>query len=146
MHYEADGISFAPFIPRALADRRTLSGLRYRNATLNISVEGYGNRIARFYLNGKAHAPFLHEGITGENTIKIVMDNNAIAPLRVNQVANASSPLTPVAWLSHDPDMHIGAGTPVNNLLQWLPIEYIDHYKVLRDGNVVAEKIGRAHV
>lgn len=67
------------------------------------------------------------------------MDNNAIAPLRVNQVANASSPLTPVAWLSHDPDMHIGAGTPVNNLLQWLPIEYIDHYKVLRDGNVVAE-------
>lgn len=139
MHYEADGISFAPFIPRALADRRTLSGLRYRNATLNISVEGYGNRIARFYLNGKAHAPFLHEGITGENTIKIVMDNNAIAPLRVNQVANASSPLTPVAWLSHDPDMHIGAGTPVNNLLQWLPIEYIDHYKVLRDGNVVAE-------
>lgn len=139
IHYEADGISFAPFIPRALADRRTLNGLRYRNATLNISVEGYGNRIARFFLNGKTHAPFIPADIAGENTIRIVMDNNPIPPLRVNEVANANSPLTPVAWLSHDPDTRTGDNSPANNLIQWQPIEYIDHYKVLRDGNVVAE-------
>ncbi len=139
IHYEADGISFAPFIPRQLGDKRTLSGLKYRDAVLNITVEGYGDRIRRFFLNGKAHAPFLPASIEGENDIRIVMDNNAIAPLRVNERPNAKAPLTPVAWLSHDADVQAGDNAPVNNLLQWNPIEYIHHYKVLRDGVPVGE-------
>lgn len=135
--YEADGLSFEPFIPRALADRRTLSNLPYRNATLNIAVEGYGNRIKSFFVNGKPQPTFIPANISGEVNIRIVMDNNPIAPLRVNNRPNLKAPLTPVAWLHNDPETR-SAGAPFNNLLQWNPIEYIGSYNILRDGNVIA--------
>ncbi|MDE6438521.1 MAG: hypothetical protein K2L62_02585, partial [Muribaculaceae bacterium] len=35
INYTADGISFAPFVPRALAADRTLENVRYRDAILN---------------------------------------------------------------------------------------------------------------
>ncbi len=138
IHYETDGIRFEPFVPKALAGDRSREGLRYRDAILNISVSGYGNRIAGFRLNGKEHAPFIPADIRGVNDIAITMADNAIAPMRVNEVANAKAPLTPVTWLSHDPTVTDPAA-PTNNMLQWNPIEYIHHYIVLRDGKEVAQ-------
>ena len=136
IEYEPDGIRFAPFIPKALADRRTLNGLHYRNATLNITVEGYGNRIRRFYLNGKMHDSFIPGDITGDNTIRIIMDDNPLAPLRVNRVDNARAPLTPVAWFSTD---NAASGGSADNLLEWNPIEYAAYYEVVRDGAVIGQ-------
>ena len=138
IHYEADGISFAPFVPKALADTRTLNGLRYRDAVLNITVSGYGSEISKFYLNGKEHSPFIPASIKGDNTIKIIMADNNPMPMRLNEVANAKAPLTPVAWLSNDPSVPSQMG-PVNNLLQWNPIEYVDHYVVIRDGKPISQ-------
>ncbi len=136
---EIDGLAFRPFIPRELNDRRQLTGLRYRDMTLDISIEGYGNRIARFYLNGKAHAPFVPANLKGNQTVKIIMDNDMPQPMKVNETSNAKAPLTPIAWLTHDPALSHGReNTPVLNLLQWQPIEYIDHYIVLRDGKQIA--------
>ena len=138
MQFQSDGIRFEPFVPRQLSDTRSLTGLRYRDAVLNISVEGYGDRINRFFFDGKAQSPFIPGNIKGEHTIKIVMDNNNPSPLRVNETANVKAPLTPVAWLSNDPDLD-GETRPVNNLLQWNPIEYIDYYIVMCDGKTVAQ-------
>lgn len=135
--YETDGLSFKPFIPKEMNDTRTLTGLHYRDAVLNITVEGYGDRIKEFLLNGKQHMPFIPGDIKGENNIKIVMDNNNPLPARVNETPNVKAPLTPIAWLSNDPALD-GEGIPVNNLLQWNPIEYIGHYDVYRDGKKVA--------
>lgn len=140
INYETDGISFKPFIPRQLDDRRTLSGLRYRDMTLNITIEGYGSRIQKFYLNGKAHAPFLPADLKGEQTVKIVMDNNNIPPMRVNETANIKAPLTPIAWLTYDASLPTGQERAAHlNLLRWNPIEYIDYYIVLRDGKPIAQ-------
>lgn len=58
--------------------------------------------------------------------------------MQVNEVSNVKAPLTPVVWLSNDQSVKADRA-PVNNLLQWNPIEYIDHYIVLRDGQPVAE-------
>ncbi len=139
IHYETDGIRFSPFVPKAFADTRSLKGLRYRDALLNITVSGYGSKIKKFSINGKDQKnAFLPADIQGENNISIIMADNAIPPMQVNEVANAKAPLTPVAWLSNDQSVK-GEGTPVNNLLQWNPIEYIDHYVVLRDGKPIAE-------
>lgn len=138
IHYEADGIRFAPFVPKALADTRSLNGLRYRDATLNITVSGYGSQIKDFYLNGKRQTPFIPADIKGENTIKIIMADNNAAPMRLNEVPNLKAPLTPIAWLSNDPSVNNQMG-PVNNLLQWNPIEYVNHYIVVRDGKPVAQ-------
>jgi len=136
INYETDGIRFAPFIPKQLADTRSLNGLHYRNATLNITVSGFGSRIGRFLLNGKEHGPFIPSDISGVNNIEITMADNATEPMRVNNVPNLKAPLTPVAWLSNDPSV-TDRLAPTNNLLQWNPIEYIGHYIVLRDGKQV---------
>ena len=137
VRYETDGLRFSPFIPKAMADTRTLTGLRYRDAVLNITVTGYGDRVKSFKLNGREHAPFIPADIRGENDIRIVMDDNNPLPARVNETPNVKAPLTPSAWLSNDPALD-GEGIPVNNLLRWNPIEYIGHYDVYRDGNKVA--------
>ncbi len=135
--YETDGISFKPFIPKEMNDTRALTGLHYRDAVLNITIEGYGDRIKEFLLNGKQQMPFLPGDIKGENNIKIVMDNNNPLPARVNDTSNVKAPLTPIAWLANDPALD-GEGIPANNLLQWNPIEYINHYDVYRDGKKIA--------
>lgn len=135
---ELDGIRFNPFIPKEMNDNRQLTGFRYRDMTLDVAVEGYGNRISKFYLNGKEHAPFIPADLKGVQQVKIVMDNNVPQPMRVNETSNAKAPLTPIAWLTHD-DSIIGDPelTPTLNLLQWQPIEYIAYYIILRDGKQV---------
>jgi hypothetical protein len=136
---EVDGISFAPFIPKELNDVRTLTGLRYRDMTLNITVEGYGSRIAKFYINGNEHTPYVAANLQGEQDIRIVMDNNTPLLNKVNETINAKAPLTPIAWFTHDNALSSGReGSPTLNLFQWQPIEYIDHYIVLRDGKQIA--------
>lgn len=129
-----DGIHFNPFVPKALDDIRTLSGFPYRGATLNITIRGYGDKIKSFTLNGKESKPYIPADIKGENDIRIVMAGNDIPQLKVHNVSNSKAPLTPVAWLSNSPELD-GQGGPVNNLLQWNPIEYIDHYVIIRDGS-----------
>lgn len=136
---ETDGLAFKPFIPKELDDRRSLTGLNYRDMVLDISIEGYGNRISKFFLNGKAHAPFIPADLKGVQEIRIVMDNNTPQPMKVNETANFKAPLTPVAWMTYDaslPNSH--ENSTRLNLLQWQPIEYIDYYIVLRDGKQVA--------
>ncbi len=136
---ETDGLSFKPFIPKELDDRRSLKGLRYRDMTLDITIEGYGNRISKFFLNGKSHVPFIPADLKGQQEVKIVMDNNTPQPIKVNETANVKAPLTPVAWLTYDPSVPSSReNAPRLNLLQWQPIEYIDHYIVVRDGKQVA--------
>lgn len=138
IHYEKDGLRFAPFVPEAMAGTRTLEGFKYRNATLNITVSGYGSEIKSFKLNGKEQTPFIPAKIKGDNTIEIVMADNAIPTMKVNNVANLKAPLTPIVTLSNEASLD-GPGVPVNNLLSWNPIEYINHYIVLRDGKPVEE-------
>lgn len=126
INYEADGLSFSPFVPKTLSDTRTLSNFKYRNATLNITVEGYGNRIKHFSLNGKEQKPFIPADISGENDIHIIMDCEDIPAMRVNNVPNLKAPLTPIAWIEND-------------CLCWNPIEYIGHYEVLLNGKRIAK-------
>lgn len=126
IEFEQNGLAFHPFVPKALAADRTLKGFKYRNATLDISVKGYGNVIKSFIVNGKTQEPLIPANAKGKLNIEIVMADNTPAPLAVNRRPNLKAPLTPVAWFE-------------GNLLRWNPIEYIDHYTVLRDGKAIAD-------
>lgn len=138
INFEDDGLAFRPFVPKTLADTRTLSGFPYRDATLNITVEGFGSKIKSFKLNGKEQAPVIPTNLKGVNEIYIVMDSEDITPLKVNNVPNVKAPLTPITWLANDPALN-GENVPVNNRLSWNPIEYINHYIVLFNGQRIAE-------
>lgn len=132
LNFEPDGISLRPFVPEALADTRTLYGISYRGATLNVTVSGYGSRVRSVTLNGKP----LKEGETfipagrlkGNCNIVVAMADEAIPSMQVNHTPNVKAPITPVTRLS------VG-GTR----LEWNPIEYIACYKVLYNGKEVAQ-------
>ncbi|MDE5876602.1 MAG: hypothetical protein K2H47_03795 [Muribaculaceae bacterium] len=141
IHFEPNGLRIAPFVPKALAGDRTLENFPYRGASLDITVSGYGDNVASLTLNGKKLKPgevIPASQLKGHCEIKVVMDNEPIRPMSLARTPNVKAPLTPITWLSHDPELS-GAGVPVENRLQWNPIEYIAGYIVLRDG----EEVGR---
>mgnify|MGYP002516214584 FL=1 len=126
INYEDSGLSFSPFVPKVMADNRTLSNFTYRDAKLNITVKGHGQHIKSFMLNGKECKPFIPADIKGVNEIVIEMDCEEIPAQAVNNQPNLKAPLTPIAWIEND-------------CLCWNPIEYIGHYEVLLNGKRIAK-------
>lgn len=127
--FEKDGLAFRPFVPKALAGTRTLENFKYRDARLDITVSGYGSEIKSFKVNGKEQPPFIPaKKAKGTLKIEIVMADNEIPASMVNHQPQASTPITPIAWME---------GTQ----LVWNPIEYINHYIIIKDG----ERIGRTN-
>ncbi len=143
IHFEKDGLEIAPFVPEALGGTRSLNGFPYRGAKLNITVEGFGNRVVELTVNGKKLYPEKGKVIPakmlkGNVDIFVKMDNRPIPAMKVNNVPNKKAPVTPVTWLANNPELN-GTGVPVNNQLEWNPIEYIAGYIVLKGGKPVAE-------
>lgn len=130
INFETNGLNFKPFIPKKLSDCRSLTNFRYRNATLNITVEGHGDNIKSFIVNGKETQPFIPDDSKGVLNVHILMENNDISPMKVTMASNLKAPLTPISRL-----------VQLNNSLymEWNPIEYIAGYKVLKDGKIIAE-------
>lgn len=127
IQYQEEGLAFAPFVPKALAGTRTLENLSYRGATVNITVSGYGDKIAECTVNGKKSEPFIPGKKIAEKVFDVVIklaDNEMQEP-GVNMVDNKKAPLTPITWIEGD-------------YLVWNPIEYIGGYRVLRNGKEVA--------
>ena len=137
IHFDIDALVFKPFIPKELAAKRTLSNFTYRNATLDITVEGYGDKIAEFRLDGELHPARIPANLTGLHKVEITMANNEIPALKVNRTTNVKAPLTPIVRFEHDPALS-SPEVPYINLLSWNPIEYIGEYIVLRNGKEVA--------
>ena len=136
--YETDGLHFNPVVPQALADTRRIDGFKYRDAIVNLTVEGFGNKIASCSINGNPSAPFIPADAKGEYNVVVRLDDRPFDSLKVNLTHNIKAPVTPIARLTADPN-GAPAGAPVLNLLEWNPIEYINHYVVLRDGKPVGE-------
>lgn len=145
IHFEKDGLRISPFVPQVLGGERTLSNFPYRGARINLTVSGYGDKVANMTIDGKNYDfkknPVIPaKMLKGEVDIKVEMDNTPIPEMKVNLVPNVKAPLTPIAWLGIDETLS-APGVPTNNLLQWNPIEYIGEYIVLKDG----EEAGRTH-
>ena len=143
IHFEKDGLVIAPFVPEVLAGKRTLEGFPYRGAKWNITVEGFGNHVQEIIVNGKnlnlAKTKVIPvRMLKSGGDIVVRMGNKPIPAMKVNNVDNVKAPLTPVTWLVNNPALN-GAGVPVDNQLEWNPIEYIGKYIVLKDGKPVAE-------
>jgi hypothetical protein len=122
MDFQADGIQFAPVIPAAYAGQKTLKQLKYRNAVLDISVNGYGNRIRSITLDGEElEDAFLPADVEGAHSIQIEMANNSFSGDDINLVDNKFSLPNPQVTLSGDQ-------------LEWNPIEGADDYFVYKNG------------
>lgn len=128
LNTEKDGLRIAPFVPEAFGGTRTLENYPYRGGRIDITVEGYGDKVKSMTLDGKAVDPtkiIPASRLKGNHVIAVVMDNEPIAPKPVNHTANVKAPLTPITWLET---------ADGKTMLRWNPIEYIAGYKILCDG------------
>ena len=121
IEFRADGLYFAPSVPEAYAGNRTLNGFRYREATLDITVQGFGQRVKRVSINGKAsEVAFIAADATGHFTLEIELDNKVFAYDTINRVDNQSS--LPTLWAGR-----------VGDVLQWSRVVGATHYHVYRN-------------
>lgn len=119
---QPDKLEFRPFVPEALKGKRTLTNFRYRNAVLHIEMEGYGNEIKEFQVDGKESKPEIPAGLTGNISVKIVLADKINGSSGIHHVLVDFTPATPIAQLSA-------------NTLCWDPVNNAAQYIVYKNGN-----------
>lgn len=139
INYDKEGLLIAPFVPESMKGERILENFPYRGKRISVEVKGYGSKVESLTLDGKRLNP---EKVVPASDIKngskiVVVMNGEIPPMKLNEVVNKKTSVTPVTRFVHDDSLG-GEGIPMLNLLEWNPIEYISGYKVLRDGKEVA--------
>ncbi len=125
IHFDPGGLNFAPFVPFELKGKRTLTNFNYRNAKLNIEMEGYGNKIKSFSLDGKVvPRAFAPATLKGNHSIKIILENNKPGG-EINELANHTSLVAPSPVLA-------------GNKLSWPALDEATRYKVLKNGKEIS--------
>ena len=119
IEFHPDKISFHSLVPKNLEGKRTLKNFKYRNAVLDIEVNGFGNKIKAFYLDGKQQNQNEFPAVlTGKHSIRIMLtDTSKLSS--INLQPNAVSPATPEI----DSDK-----------FAWKKVAGADHYLILNDG------------
>ncbi|MCU7496486.1 MAG: glycogen debranching protein [Ignavibacteria bacterium] len=97
MRLSADSISFHPFIPEEYSGSRNLKNLKYRNATLEVKIEGFGGGIKSVSLDGRPYPKSsFPSSLTGSHKITIVMNDSIPEEGKLNMQEVAFAPETPV--------------------------------------------------
>lgn len=130
MDMQADALVFKPFIPEVLKGERTLTNFKYRNAVLDIKLNGYGNKIKSITIDGKPlPQAMVPAALKGRHQIDIVLADDK--PER-GQVAIAEDYFSVVApVLKKD-----------NKLINWEKVEGAEVYQVIRNGKEIAQTKG----
>lgn len=70
-----EGLEFTPKVPVCFEGKKTIKALKYRNAVLDITIEGTGNELSKISLDGKNLADnFIPGNISGHHSIVITMN------------------------------------------------------------------------
>lgn len=126
LKFTEDGLTLNPFVPKALQGNRKLSGFRYRNAVLDIEVEGYGDGIKEISLDGEPiKLNLIPTNISGTHTLKIILNNGFGKNERVNMVKNEFSPATPL-FVEEKEDN-----------LNWTTGKNVVGYSIYRNGSLI---------
>ncbi len=124
IRFEDGRLEFKPFVPKTLKGKRTLTNFNYRNAILDIELNGYGSRIASFELDGKQTISFeIPETLSGKHIIRIELDNQQPDTSITNQ--------KPVLFTLPAPNAKYE-----NQKITWQPVANAASYKILANGKI----------
>ncbi len=126
VRFNTNGLSFEPFVPKEMKGKRSLDNFKYRNAVLNIAMEGYGNKIKTFMLDGKIQAAIIPASLKGIHTIKIVLADNTNTEGKINKVANYYT--LPAPMVKQE-----------GNDIVWEHVKDAVKYKILQNGKLLME-------
>ncbi|MGE5681198.1 MAG: MGH1-like glycoside hydrolase domain-containing protein, partial [Bacillota bacterium] len=127
MNFENNRLILKPFIPEEFNGERALTNFKYRNSILDITLEGYGNRIKSVTIDGKTVKDAVIPGnMKGKHNIVIRMANNTFENSSVNLVNDLIAPETPQLKFS-------------DSLLRWDKTEGADRFALYRNGTKLFE-------
>ena len=121
IQFDADQLIFKPFVPSALNGKRTLTNFKYRNAILDISLEGHGSIIRSFLMDGKVVKPIIPGTLKGRHSIKIILANNKPKENTINKKPHYVTLTTPTVRAE-------------NETISWEKIEGAVQYIVYKNG------------
>jgi hypothetical protein len=125
MRLEPERLVFRPMVPPSYGGERTLRGVRYRRASLTVTVRGHGDAVATARLDGQAtDRAEIRGDLTGAHTLEMTM-NGRWPAATVNLVENRFAPAAPHAELRRD-------------VIIWNRVASAVHYVVYRNGRAVA--------
>ena len=120
--YNESSLSFKPFVPKALAGTRSLSNFKYRDASFDIEMSGFGNKIKSITLDGKTLAqPEVSAKLQGKHKLVIKLADNMINPAKIGLNPDYTAPETPVASLK-------------DKILSWPQVKDAVGYQVYKNG------------
>ena len=104
MKFKPEGIEFEPMVPVGMAGKKTFTGLNYRRAILDFTLEGTGNDIASITMDGSPlESAFLPCDIEGHHHIVITLKDGSYSSQKVTIHRNEITlPLTPTVVWSND--------------------------------------------
>lgn len=127
LNFEKDGLRFSPTIPKAFGGKKSLTNFKYRNAILDIEVNGFGKHIKSIKLNGKELPnAFFPANLKGKHNIVIKMDNQPFDKDAINLVPNHFSLPNPIVSL-------------IENSLQWKPVEGAKQFLIYKNGTLLTK-------
>ena len=125
IRFEKDSLSFHPFVPEAFKGGRSLNNFKYRNAVLNISMNGFGNDISSFTIDGQPSSTrAIPATLTGTHDIKIQLTNNKLNDDNINEKPVYFSIATPT--VSYE-----------NGQLKWQTVNEVVSYTILKNGKAI---------
>ncbi len=127
IEFGTDSLNFHPCVPESFNGKRTLSNFKCRNAILDIDLQGFGNTIKHFELDGLAQlSPTIPYSLKGRHSIKITISDNQPTNIDINKVSNYTSIETPA--LQYE-----------DGKLSWSKISGAAFYTILKNGLRVAQ-------
>lgn len=125
IHFREDGLFFKPFVPATWTGKKTLSNFKYRNAVLDIELEGTGNQIRFVSMDGKPlTTPEIPADLTGTHQISIILASAPLPSQPVNKTMVYTSLPAPELTLQ-------------KNILKWKTIPGAAQYSILKNGKLL---------
>ena len=131
MNYEENGITFNPTVQDWMEGPLTLSNYTYRDATLNITVNGTGDKVSSFIVNGEAQdisTYVLPTDATGVYTIEITLEGTEGEEDTISQGDQYLEICPSMPTMKYNSTTNTLSWTPVSGLTYklWTGSEYID--------------------
>ncbi|RDC66429.1 alpha-L-rhamnosidase-related protein [Adhaeribacter pallidiroseus] len=125
INFRPDGLQFKPVVPKAFKKNHQLVNFTYRQAILDIQLEGFGNQITVCTLDDEPLPnAIIPIDLKGRHQVRIILANNAFPEQNQNQVTVDFSPVTP--------EVSYQAGT-----LAWPAVAGAEKYQVIQNGQLL---------
>ncbi|TRX72352.1 Bacterial alpha-L-rhamnosidase [Carboxylicivirga sp. M1479] len=125
MNFELDGLHFHPHIPSSYGKQLAISNIKYREATLDITIKGHGSIIKSCTINNKEGKAFIPHNAQGHHQIVIELQESKQVQAVKHSQDNQFSLVTPRLQRNR-------------NKLMWNEVEGATAYQVLQDGKLIA--------